>query len=99
MKGIPIEVDPFGFDAVVVQLKHIAGLYGEMPEEAVEPRRKENGQLYVTDGGNNIADLKLRKCSDPARLEKQLNEIIGVIENGLFVGKANKLFLGDDETG
>ena len=49
----------------------------------------------ITDNGNNILDIYNLEILDPRKLETQLNQITGVVCNGLFAERgANRLFLG-----
>ena len=50
---------------------------------------------FTTDNGNLILDIHDLKIEDPKRLENQLNNIVGVVTNGLFAGRgADILLLG-----
>jgi ribose 5-phosphate isomerase A len=49
----------------------------------------------VTDQGNLIIDVKFTAIENPAELEKNLNNIPGVLENGLFVGVADRILVGE----
>ena len=50
---------------------------------------------FVTDNGNLILDVKGLRISDPKGLEAQINQITGVVTNGLFALRpANVLLLG-----
>lgn len=50
---------------------------------------------FVTDNGNIIIDIHHMSIVDPRRLEQELNQITGVVTNGLFaVRPADKLILG-----
>ncbi len=95
---LPIEVLPFGWvstQRLIQQLLNEAG-YGGVPLE----RRGRDGGVVVTDSGNYILDGRLGKVHEPATLATRLNEIPGVVENGLFVGIADEVVLGhQDETG
>ena len=52
----------------------------------------------VTDNGNLIIDVKGLSITDPKGLEAQINQITGVVTNGLFaVRPANVLLLGTAE--
>lgn len=54
---------------------------------------------FVTDNGNLILDVKGLAITDPKGLEAQINQIVGVVSNGLFALRpANVLLLGT-ETG
>ena len=53
---------------------------------------------FVTDNGNLILDVKGLRISDPKGLEAQINQITGVVTNGLFALRpANVLLLGTAE--
>jgi ribose 5-phosphate isomerase A len=56
------------------------------------PRLREG---FVTDNGNVILDVADLAIDDPAALEKRLNDIAGVVTNGLFALRgADVLLLG-----
>jgi ribose 5-phosphate isomerase A len=63
--------------------------------------RSEDGEIFRTDSGNVIFDLDLGenlKENDPGDLEKELNEVDGVVENGLFARrKADVVFVGTED--
>jgi ribose 5-phosphate isomerase A len=78
---VPIEVVPFGWETTALRLRRLG----------TEPslRRDRAGQPFRTDGGNLILDCHFGTINDPADLDRQLGQIIGVVETGLFVGIAN----------
>ncbi|MBT2730454.1 ribose-5-phosphate isomerase RpiA [Bacillus sp. ISL-75] len=77
---LPVEVVPFGFD---MTMKHIHEIGGS-------PKlREKNGIPFITDNGNYIFDCSFPKIRFPEDLEKNLNMIPGVVENGLFIGMAD----------
>lgn len=43
---------------------------------------------FVTDHGNVVLDTTLLDLTDAARMERELNQIVGVVENGLFAHRA-----------
>ncbi len=54
-------------------------------------------QDFVTDNGNIILDVHGLQILNPVELETTLNQITGVVTNGLFARKAaNTLLLGTD---
>jgi ribose 5-phosphate isomerase A len=53
----------------------------------------------VTDQGNFVVDVKFNSIPDPAGLESTINNIPGVLENGLFVGVAHRVLFGTLENG
>ena len=64
--------------------------------------QKKAGPI-VTDQGNLILDLTFRNGIDqPELLESQINNIPGVLENGLFVNLTDQVLVGkleNDEVG
>jgi ribose 5-phosphate isomerase A len=53
----------------------------------------------ITDQGNMIIDARFPEIKDPRALELELNDIPGVVENGLFVGLAHLVLVGATERG
>lgn len=50
---------------------------------------------FLTDQGNEIIDVKNLDVSDPMNLEMELNNIPGVVENGIFaVNKPSEILVG-----
>jgi ribose 5-phosphate isomerase A len=52
----------------------------------------------LTDNGNVILDVHNLQISDPLRLEREFNQIAGVVTVGLFAGRGADVLLiaGDD---
>jgi len=79
---LPIEVIPMARSAVARQLVKLGG----------RPVYREG---FVTDNGNIILDISDMQIKDAPGLEKQINQITGVVTNGLFALKpADLLFVG-----
>ena len=49
---------------------------------------------YVTDEGNFILDLHLKSIGNPRHLAMMLNQIPGVVENGLFIDICDVVIVG-----
>jgi ribose 5-phosphate isomerase A len=81
---VPVEVVRFGWETTAERLSRL-----------VEPRLRlgADGHPFRTDGGNYILDCTCGAISDPAALECALARIVGVVENGLFVGMADVAFV------
>jgi ribose 5-phosphate isomerase A len=77
---LPIEVIPMARAHVAREVERIGG----------RPRRREG---FVTDNGNSILDVHGLTIADPARLESELNQIAGVVTNGLFARRGADLLL------
>jgi ribose 5-phosphate isomerase A len=83
---VPVEVVAFGLDVVREALEVFAA--------EVRPRLAPSGALFVTDGGNHILDCRFAgPIADPARLEDRIRRIVGVVESGLFIGRADPVFV------
>ena len=48
----------------------------------------------ITDQGNMIVDAKFIDIENPAEMEKNLNNIPGILENGIFSGLATEIIIG-----
>ena len=93
---LPVEVLPSAWKQVQKTLINLGG------EGNLRMAQKKAGPI-VTDQGNLILDLSFRKGIDqPELLESQINNIPGVLENGLFVNLTNQVLVGkveNDEVG
>ena len=56
-------------------------------------------QGVVTDNGNVILDVHNLKILNPVELERQLNNIVGVVTNGLFAMRGADVVLTGSENG
>ena len=61
--------------------------------------RQENGQIFVTDEGNNIIDYKLNEINNVKELSIKINNITGVIEHGIFTNLCTKVIVGKPSGG
>lgn len=86
---VPVEVVPFSYEYAVGLLKE----FGEEPKL----RKSPAGGPFVTDNGNYIVDVDMGKIEDPRGLTKQLNQVPGVIDNGIFVGLADRVIVGHED--
>ena len=87
---LPVEVVPFARPAVARRLQELGAV--------THVRVSDRGEVYSTDNGNEILDCKFAGgIADPAALERRLNDIPGVVANGLFVDLAHVLVLGADD--
>jgi ribose 5-phosphate isomerase A len=78
---LPVEVIKF---AQALVMKRISALGAE-----VRLRTKADGQPFVTDEHNHILDCHFGAIRDAEGLARQLSEMPGVVEHGLFIGMAN----------
>ena len=90
---VPIEVLPMALAPV---MRAVTALGGE-PE--LRMAVKKAGPI-VTDQGNLVIDAKFVHIADPAALEQTLNNIPGVLENGIFIGSVvSKVLVGEVKDG
>ena len=60
--------------------------------------RPEYRQGVVTDNGNVILDVHRLSIPNPVEIEKKINQIVGVVTNGLFAARsADVMLLGTSE--
>ena len=84
---VPVEVVQFGWQATAAALAKL----GAEPE-----LRQTDGRAFVTDGGNFILDCRFAAIGDARRVECALNTTVGVVENGLFVGRTSTVVVASD---
>lgn len=89
---LPVEVLPMAMTPVMRAIEKLGG----KPE--LRMGVKKAGPV-VTDEGNFVVDVKFDSIDNPAELEKTLNNIPGVLENGLFVGVTDLVLIGEIQDG
>lgn len=57
--------------------------------------RLQDGVPFVTDSGNHIIDVDFGRIEDAHHIDQQLNNIVGVVEHGLFIGIATRVIMGE----
>jgi len=89
---LPVEVVPFGWQTTKALIEEtlvsmdVLGQQGSL---------RMNGQApYVTDEGNHIVDLHTQRIGNPRQLSLVLNQIPGVVENGLFIDICDIVVIG-----
>ncbi len=83
---LPIEVVPFGWGSTAQHIERVSGGRAVL--------RERNGQAFQTEAGHVILDLHLPPIADPTTLETELNQIPGIVETGLFIGRTSILIVG-----
>ena len=53
-----------------------------------------DNEPYITDNGNYIIDCEFERITNPSELESDINNIPGVVENGLFVDLVDEVIVG-----
>lgn len=84
---VPVEAVAFGLEATHAALESLGA--------RVQLRVSPTGDAFVTDGGNRILDCAFGAVADPAMLETRIKRVVGVVESGLFIGRADLVFVAD----
>jgi ribose 5-phosphate isomerase A len=85
---LPVEVVPEAYRQVMTALREL----GSEPQLRMAVRK---AGPVVTDQGNLVIDAKFEAIAEPAPLESEINNIPGVLDNGLFVGMAGEVLIGE----
>ena len=83
---LPVEIIPMARSYVARELVKLGG----------QPALREG---FTTDNGNVILDVRNLNILDPAALETQINQITGVVTNGLFARRPADILLLGTESG
>ena len=83
---LPVEVIPMARGYVARELKKLGG----------DPVLRQG---FTTDNGNIILDVHNMKIMNPVELESAINQITGVVTNGLFARSPADVFLMGTPTG
>lgn len=85
---LPVEVIPYGS-------KQLMRLFEEKNYQPVL-RQTETGEPVVTDSGHYIIDLHLEQIEDPEKLATYLDQLVGVVEHGLFLNMVSKVVVASE---
>ena len=83
---LPVEVVPFGWEV----------LPGKIKKLGAEPvlRKNKDGETFVTDGKHYILDCRWPDgIGDAEKLGRELKQIVGVVETGLFINMATEVIV------
>ncbi len=83
---LPLEVVPYGWK----QVQHVI----ETKYHVAAKIRSSGQQPFVTDHGHYILDCYFQQIPEPGLLNSELNNIPGVVENGLFINMTSMAVIG-----
>ena len=83
---LPVEVTKFGWTSIKKTLEEF--------KCNVELREIMENEPFITDNGNYILDCEFDRITDPEQLEIDINNIPGVVDNGLFIGLVDEVIVG-----
>lgn len=89
---LPVEVIPFGWQTSQALLEEMLVSMDVLGRQAT--LRMNGDAPFVTDEGNHILDLHLQRIGDSRQLSLVLNQIPGVVENGLFNDICDTVVIG-----
>ncbi|MGC8203278.1 ribose-5-phosphate isomerase RpiA [Aliiroseovarius sp. PTFE2010] len=89
---LPIEVIPFGWQTTKMLVEELLGSMDVLGHSA--SLRMNGDSAFVTDEGNHILDLHLHRIGNARQLAMVLNQVPGVVENGLFIDVCDVVVIG-----
>jgi len=83
---IPVEVVPFGVPLAMTRIKALR----------MTARVRENsGKRFSSDNGNFVLYCTVKRIANPARLDRELIAIPGVVDTGLFIAMADVVLVAE----
>lgn len=89
---VPVEVLPEAYVSVQYRLKKMGGT-------AILRMAMKKAGPVITDQGNFILDTTFEMINNPRQMEKEINNIPGVLENGLFTREVEAVLIGSYKEG
>lgn len=89
---LPLEVIPFGWMTTKALVEEMLVSLDVMGRETT--LRMNGDKPFVTDEGNRILDLHLGRIGNARQLALALNQVPGVVENGLFIDICDRVIIG-----
>ena len=89
---LPIEIIPFGWQTTKALVEETLVALDVMSREV--SLRMNGDRPLLTDESNYILDLHLKRIGNPRQLAMVLNQIPGVVENGLFIDICDIVVIG-----
>ncbi|MEP3635674.1 MAG: ribose-5-phosphate isomerase RpiA [Paracoccaceae bacterium] len=89
---LPVEVIPFGWEttrALVEESLISMDVLGRSSS-----LRMNGDKPFMTDEGNHILDLHLKRIGHPRQMALVMNQMPGVVENGLFIDICDSVIVG-----
>ena len=84
-RAVPVEVLVFAHLTTRAALAHLG----------TPLLRRKGDSPVITDSGNYIYDLGVTPIHDPRALDSELRQVPGVVETGLFCGRADWVFVAE----
>jgi len=84
---VPVEIIPQALKVVEKALIKLEGI------PSLRMAQQKDGPI-ITDNGNFVIDTKFDKIHNPSILEKEINYIPGVVDNGIFSKMVDEVIIG-----
>ncbi len=92
---LPVEVIPFGWQASKALIEELLTSMDVMGRAV--SLRMNGDKPFRTDEGNLILDLRLGRIGNARQLSLVLNQVPGVVENGLFIDICDRVVVGQSD--
>ncbi|MEP4036146.1 ribose-5-phosphate isomerase RpiA [Pseudophaeobacter sp.] len=89
---LPVEIIPFGWQTSQALVEETLVSMDVLGRSAT--LRMNGDRAFVTDEGNHILDLHLNRIGNARQLALVINQIPGVVENGLFIDICDTVIIG-----
>lgn len=89
---LPVEVIPFGWRTTQALIEETLVSMDVLGRTST--LRMNGDSPYMTDEGNHILDLHLNRIGDARQMAMVLNQMPGVVENGLFIDICDAVIVG-----
>lgn len=90
--ALPVEVIPFGWQTTKALIEETLISLDVLNRDC--SLRMNGDRALITDEANYIIDLHLKRIGNPRQLALVLNQIPGVVENGLFIDICDIVVIG-----
>jgi ribose 5-phosphate isomerase A len=89
---LPVEIIPFGWQTTKALIEEVLVSMDVMGRDVTV--RMNGAAPAVTEEANYLVDLHLKRIANPRQLAMVLNQIPGVVENGLFIDICDIVIIG-----
>jgi ribose 5-phosphate isomerase A len=89
---LPVEVVKFGWETTKELIEECLSNVNVLGSAVT--LRMQNDAAMITDEGHYILDLHLKRIENPRELSLIMNQVPGVVENGLFLDLADAIVIG-----
>lgn len=89
---LPVEVIPFGWQTTRALVEEMLISMDVLGRDVT--LRMNGDRPFITDEGNHILDLHLNRIGNPRQLAMVLNQVPGIVENGLFIDICDIVIVG-----